>query len=124
MTNSGLNVEFKSRLGGRNFGGKLISKDKIDFKIDNLKSQHKKINSVKKDSFRKVLKHCYNFITMNSENGKTECVFEIPLILDSCPPIDANECANYLGIKLNKKGFKYYFHTQTRCMYISWTHLI
>jgi hypothetical protein len=95
---------------------------KVNFKVDDLKEQFKKVNKVKQESYKKVLNHCYSHMKMVSKMGKTECVYEIPYIVDA--PIDIDECAIYLGEHLDKDKIKYYFHSGLNSMFITWAHLI
>ncbi len=97
---------------------------KRGFKIDDLTEQTKKVKKIKHESYRKILAQCYAFMKMKSRHGLTECVFEIPHILDSCPPVDIGECALYLAEKLGKDNLNYYFYPPASSMLISWSHLM
>lgn len=98
-----------------------MSKNK--FKIDELMEQQKKVKKIKQESYKKVLEHCYSFMKIMSDHGKTDCIFEVPAIIVSCPSIDIEECVLYMAKKLDKKKLHYYFYPPNK-LYISWNHLI
>jgi hypothetical protein len=72
--------------------------------IERLAQPHIDIQNKRNEAYNKVLQQCHNHMDMLSRHRKVDCKFTIPKMLfeGGYPPIDYNECFNYLQKELAK----------------------
>lgn len=74
--------------------------------LDSLVEPHIEIRNKRIEAYKKVLNQCHNHMNMLSRHKKVECKFTIPRILfeGGYPPINYDECFNYIKEHLEKEG--------------------
>lgn len=88
----------------------------------NILDLHRTLNEkkIKKDlCFDYILNLCHKKIIYQTDHGKTNCFYEVPLYVLGYPLFDISNCIEYLKHKLELEGFKiiYYF---PKYLYMSW----
>lgn len=91
--------------------------DKLNLK--KLHSANKKIANSRKKTYEQVKKECYNKINIISKTNKLFCWYLIPKIIIGFPPIDIEECAEYLKSKLDQEPIIYNFF-KPNLFFITW----
>lgn len=94
-----------------------INMDKLNLK--KLHSTNKKIADSRKRTYEQVKRECYNKINIISKTNKLFCWYIIPTIIVGFPPINVEECAEYLKNKLDKEPIIYNFFNPN-LFFISW----
>jgi hypothetical protein len=87
--------------------------------LDKLNETNNKLIKSRIKTYEQVRNYCYNRINIISKMGKLHCWFIIPIIIPGSPPIDIDECANYLKYKLNAEPILYTFY-EPNIFYITW----
>lgn len=87
--------------------------------IKKLNAKNKKLEDLRNNTYNQVKKECYNKIQAISNIGKMECWYIVPTILLGHPPINIDQCANYLKEQLKKEPVIFEFY-QPNIFFISW----
>lgn len=90
--------------------------------IHELYSLKKKKDTVKQQSFDKILETCHNKIKKIASSGGMNIFFEVPYIVIGLPLYDINACINYLVECLRKNGLLVQIlpEPNNNILYISW----
>lgn len=91
--------------------------DKLNLR--KLNATTKKLEEFRNKTYNEVKKQCYNRINIISKAPKNFCWFIIPKLIIGYPPIDIDECAEYLKNELNKEPVVYDFFSPN-IFYITW----
>jgi hypothetical protein len=90
------------------------------FDIKNLHKEKEKFEKVKLKTFKRIFKECKNeIIEMNRCEDVHWHIFDIPYFIQDEPQYDIDECAEYLKLKLIKRGFETEFFEPDK-LSISW----
>lgn len=91
--------------------------DNLD--IEQLNFKNKQLEKYRKKTYNQVKKQCYNKINIVSKTGKKFCWYIIPKFIVGHPPINIDECSEYLRTNLSKEPVLYDFFSPN-LFYISW----
>ena len=88
--------------------------------IEKLNAANKKIENLRKKTYDQVKKECYNRINIISQiPGKLECWYIIPKLIVGFPPIDIEECSQFLKNQFDEQPIIYEFFSPN-LFYITW----
>lgn len=87
--------------------------------IEDLYKIKQKKESLRAETYNKILSKCHQKIVKFAEKEETSCFYLVPHFMMGAPLYDLKTCVLYLMFKLKKNGFKVNF-ANPNILYINW----
>jgi hypothetical protein len=92
--------------------------DKLN--INKLKETNRRLHKNREKTYNEVKRKLYNKIMVISKTGKTECWYYVPNLIIGYPPIDSNECSQFIIKKLKEEPIEYTYY-EPNLFHVWWT---